>query len=116
MLDYAYGTFTAAYEAGSTVKLATMLTGYNEGVVRLGERKIDEPLRVGGIWKRSLFNRFGRVSIDDVTALGRSSNVYMFKIALSLGKYVPGRASSIDTTASLHSASGFAQESIYPEK
>lgn len=99
VLDYAYGTFTAAYEAGSTVKLATMLTGYNEGVVRLGERKIDEPLRVGGIWKRSLFNRFGRVSIDDVTALGRSSNVYMFKIALSLGQYVPGRASSIDTTA-----------------
>ena len=29
--DYAYGTFTALHEAGSTVKMATLLTGYQEG-------------------------------------------------------------------------------------
>ena len=28
LADYSYGTFTTAYEIGSTVKGATLLTGY----------------------------------------------------------------------------------------
>ena len=40
--DYAYGTFTSAYEVGSTVKMATVLTGYSEDVLSVGEVKIDE--------------------------------------------------------------------------
>lgn len=82
--DYAYGTFTANHEAGSTVKMATLLTGYQENVVRIGETKIDEPIRVGGITKRSLFNQNSRVAVTDIEAIGRSSNVYMFRIALAL--------------------------------
>ena len=35
--------FTALHEAGSTVKMATLLTGYQEDAVRIGEMKIDEP-------------------------------------------------------------------------
>ena len=31
IVDYSYGTFTTAYEAGSSVKAATVLMGYNEG-------------------------------------------------------------------------------------
>ena len=82
--DYAFGTFTALHEAGSTVKMATLLTGYQENVVRIGETKIDEPTRIGGITKRSLFNQNSRVPVNDIEAIGRSSNVYMFRIALAL--------------------------------
>ncbi|WP_432358596.1 peptidoglycan D,D-transpeptidase FtsI family protein [Sporosarcina sp. UB5] len=96
--DYAYGTFTSAYEAGSTVKMATVLTGYSEGVLSVGEVKIDEPMNIAGLPKRSLFNQNGRVAVDDITALGRSSNVYMFQIAISLGNavYRPYKALPID--------------------
>ena len=82
--DYAFGTFTALHEAGSTVKMATLLTGYQENAVRIGEVKIDEPIRIGGITKRSLFNQNSRVAVSDIEAIGRSSNVYMFRIALAM--------------------------------
>ncbi|WP_252502942.1 penicillin-binding protein 2 [Sporosarcina sp. Marseille-Q4943] len=97
--DYAYGTFTSAYEAGSTVKVATVLAGYSEGVLSVGDKKIDEPIYIGGTNpKRSLFNQGGRVIVNDIQALGRSSNVYMFKIAMSLGNavYRPHKALPID--------------------
>ncbi|WP_203246908.1 peptidoglycan D,D-transpeptidase FtsI family protein [Sporosarcina beigongshangi] len=99
--DYTYGTFTSSYEAGSTVKLATLLTGYQEGAARIGEVKIDEPLKIGGIYKRSLFNQFGRVRVNDIEAIGKSSNVYMFRIAIAMGKgnYRFGEAMRIDKTA-----------------
>ncbi|MCG3089073.1 penicillin-binding protein 2 [Sporosarcina sp. MB25] len=86
--DYAFGTFTSAYEVGSTVKLATVLTGYSHNVLKIGEVKIDEPIYIGSQVKRSLFNQNGRVAINDIEALGKSSNVYMFKIAMALGDAV----------------------------
>ncbi|WP_336822644.1 penicillin-binding protein 2 [Sporosarcina sp. USHLN248] len=87
--DYAFGTFTSAYEVGSTVKLATVLIGYNEGVLNIGDVKIDEPIYIAGSNpKRSLFNRNGRVAVNDVTALAKSSNVYMFRIAMAMGNAV----------------------------
>lgn len=87
--DYAYGTFTSAYEVGSTIKLATVLAGYSEGVLSVGDVKIDEPIYIAGSNpKRSLFNQNGRYAISDIQALGRSSNVYMFRIAMSLGNAV----------------------------
>lgn len=99
--DYTFGTFTSAYEVGSTVKLATMLTGYNEGAARVGEVKIDQPINIGGRYKRSLFNPNGRVALNDISAIGRSSNVYMFRIAMGLGKatYRPGQGLPIDKKA-----------------
>ena len=99
--DYAYGTFTALHEAGSVVKMATLLTGYQENAVRIGEVKIDEPLRIGNQYKRSLFNQHSRVAVSDIEAIGRSSNVYMFKIAISLANanYRYGEALSIDKSA-----------------
>lgn len=110
IIDYAFGTYTSAHEMGSTVKMATLLTGYSEGVVRLGESKIDEPLFVGKTRKASLFNQSGRVSINDVQAIGRSSNVYMYKIAFSLGGavYRPHQGMSIDVGAFDTFRNGFA--------
>ncbi|MFJ7933654.1 peptidoglycan D,D-transpeptidase FtsI family protein [Sporosarcina sp. NPDC096371] len=101
ILDYAYGTFTSSYEAGSTVKMATLLTGYQENAARIGEFKIDEPIKIGGTLKSSVFNRGSRMSIGDIEAIGRSSNVYMFRIAIAMGKgnYRYGESMSIDKTA-----------------
>ncbi|MFB7157930.1 peptidoglycan D,D-transpeptidase FtsI family protein [Lysinibacillus sp. NPDC056232] len=83
VVDYSYGTFTTAYEAGSSVKAATLLTGYNQGVVSMGTYMGDEPIELAGTpTKASIFNRSGYISMNDLTALERSSNVYMFKIAM----------------------------------
>ncbi|KYG57983.1 penicillin-binding transpeptidase domain-containing protein [Planococcus maritimus] len=85
--DYAFGTFTAAHEMGSTVKGATLLTGYAEDAVEMGEVQIDEPLKFAGTkQKNSIFNTtpFNRIPLNDIMAIERSSNVYMFKIALEI--------------------------------
>ncbi len=85
LVDYSYGTFTTAYEAGSTVKGATLLTGYREGAISIGDYLTDERLYIGGVEKSSVFNRYGRIRMNDLDALEQSSNVYMFKTTLSLG-------------------------------
>ncbi len=83
--DYHYGTFTSQYAVGSTVKGATLLTGYSNNAISVGEEMIDEPLKFeGGLTKRSYFNQDGKVKISDKEALMHSSNVYMFKTALKM--------------------------------
>lgn len=108
--DYAYGTFTALHEAGSTVKMATLLTGYQEDAVQIGEVLIDEPLKIGSQFKRSLFNQHSRVAVNDIEAIGRSSNVYMFKIAIAMANanYRYGEALRIDKKAFDTIREGFA--------
>lgn len=98
IVDYSYGTFTTAYEAGSAVKAATVLMGYNEEVIKPGTRMLDAPMRIGNITLNSLFNKTGSVILDDLTALERSSNVYMFKIAMAMGgrTYSPGARFSLE--------------------
>lgn len=84
--DYSYGTFTTSYEVGSAVKAATVLTGYNEGVITPGTTLIDEPITLAGAKsKSSIFNRNSRIAMNDLRALEQSSNVYMFKIAMMMG-------------------------------
>lgn len=97
--DYTFGTFSTSYEAGSTIKPATLLTGYRYGAAKIGEVKIDEPIYLGGSRpKSSIFNRNSRIAMSDLEAIGRSSNVYMFKIAMGISKadYVRGRSFNID--------------------
>ncbi|MFC4411114.1 peptidoglycan D,D-transpeptidase FtsI family protein [Chungangia koreensis] len=83
-LDYSYGSFTTAYEAGSVVKPATILTAYQNDIIEPGTTLIDEPIKLAGTngTKSSVFNRSGRIPVNDLYAIERSSNVYMFKIAL----------------------------------
>ena len=104
ILDYAFGTYTAGYRPGSSIKMATLLTGYQEGGAYVGERKIDEMLLIGSDRRASLFNRtFNRISVDDIMAIGRSSNVYMYKIAIAIGggAYKRGGSLGIDKDATL---------------
>ncbi|MFC5559242.1 peptidoglycan D,D-transpeptidase FtsI family protein [Ureibacillus thermophilus] len=85
IVDYSYGTFTTAYEVGSTIKAATLLTGYREGVIKPGTVLVDQPIKLASTDpKSSIFNRGGRIPMNDLTALERSSNSYMFQVALKL--------------------------------
>lgn len=85
VVDYSYGAITTSYEVGSTVKPATLLTGYREGAIKMGQQMVDEPIRLGGSKvQSSVFNRGGRMTIDDLYALERSSNVYMFKTVMAM--------------------------------
>lgn len=97
--DYTFGTFTDAYEAGSTVKMATLLTGYHEGAARIGETKMDHMLQLGRQYKSSIFNpTFSSIAMSDLRAIYQSSNVYMFKTAIALGNGSYRRGSlSLDT-------------------
>lgn len=104
ILDYSYGTFTTRYEMGSTVKMATMLAGYEHGGATVGEVKIDQPLQTGGSRiKGSIFNRsiYNAIRMNDIEAIGRSSNVYMFKIAMEIGglNYSPKTPIIVDLDA-----------------
>ncbi|MCA1053786.1 penicillin-binding protein 2 [Rossellomorea aquimaris] len=83
--DYALGTFTSAYEAGSAVKGATVLTGYMTGAINVGDVMYDAPMIIGENKKSSWFNATqGNKYLTDVQALEISSNVYMYKTALKI--------------------------------
>ncbi len=100
--DYSFGTFSGAYMAGSTVKMATLLTGYQEGGARIGETKIDEGIKIANDnMKSSVFNRsYNRIPMNDIEAIGRSSNVYMWKTAIGIGNgtYQRGKSLSLKST------------------
>ncbi|MCU9613883.1 penicillin-binding protein 2 [Caldibacillus lycopersici] len=95
--DYAHGTFTSAYESGSAVKGATVLTGYQTGVISPGDQLLDEVFNIKGTQVISSYKVMGW--IDDLTALERSSNVYMWKVAIAImdGHYVSGQALPLNT-------------------
>ncbi|MFJ1813017.1 peptidoglycan D,D-transpeptidase FtsI family protein [Staphylococcus saprophyticus] len=102
LTDYDIGTFTSQYAAGSSVKGGTLLAGYQNNAIKVGEEMIDEPLKfAGGLTKHSYFNQDGKVRIDDKEALMHSSNVYMFKTALKLAgsPYTPNMSLPTDITS-----------------
>ena len=69
---------------GSVVKGASMLVGYNTGVVKMGEYMTDECIKLANIPAKCSSHRVGR--LNDIIALAESSNVYQFKIAMKVGK------------------------------
>ena len=79
--DNTISILTSPITPGSVVKGASMLVGYNTGAVHIGERMLDECVKVAGVAEKcSSVNNLG--VIDDITALAKSSNVYQFKIAI----------------------------------
>ena len=80
IIDDTTSLLTSPITPGSVVKGASMLVGYNTGVIHIGERLLDECVKVAGVAEKCSFRTLG--TIDDITALAKSSNVYQFKIAL----------------------------------
>lgn len=85
--EYKNEAFRVLYDAqvpGSTVKGATVLAGLQAGVISPGETIYDRPIKIKGTKpKGSLSKHIGLT--DDSNALKKSSNVYMFYIALRIG-------------------------------
>jgi len=76
-------TIFDAHIPGSTIKGATVASGFEEGVIKPGTVFIDRPLRFQDKSTKSSVGTLGPV--NDKDALRRSSNVYMFYIAMQLG-------------------------------
>src|SRR5690625_53626 len=68
---------------GSTVKGATVATGFENDIISPGTVFVDKPLRFKGSPSKSSVTTLG--AVNDQDALRRSSNVYMFYIAMQLG-------------------------------
>ena len=81
IIDNTTSILTSPITPGSVVKGASMLVGYNEGAVKIGEKMRDECVKVAGVSEKcSSVDNLG--VIDDIMALAKSSNVYQFKIAI----------------------------------
>jgi penicillin-binding protein 3 len=92
-------TYTESLAAGSSIKGATMYLGLSEGLVKFNEVIVDEPIKIADTPIKKSLNNLGRV--NDLTALAKSSNVYMFHIAMRLGgaNYVYNGPLNIDASA-----------------
>ena len=84
--DYALGTMTSSYAMGSAVKGATVLTGLQTGAINLNTTFLDEPLWIGDSPNAKKSWRVGLGTLGIQGALEQSSNVFMFKTAIALGK------------------------------
>nr|WP_041580382.1 penicillin-binding protein 2 [Bacillus sp. 1NLA3E] len=101
MQDDALGSFTTSYNVGSAVKGATVLTGYQTGAISPRSKWLDTPLKIKDTPVKKSWTPGGMGLIDDLYALKRSSNVYMFMTAIAIGKghYVEGRPLPLDIKA-----------------
>ncbi|MBT2736301.1 penicillin-binding protein 2 [Bacillus sp. ISL-7] len=84
MEDDALGTFTTTYNVGSTVKGATILTGYKTGAIGPGTVFDDKGLKIQATPLKKSYAYLGK--INEINALKLSSNVYMFHTAIRIGK------------------------------
>jgi cell division protein FtsI/penicillin-binding protein 2 len=80
------GNVNNMFEMGSSVKAASVLTGFHTGVAQPGTRFHDRAIHFpDGQIKRS-WNTSGFGWVDDRRALEQSSNVYMFEIGMRMAK------------------------------
>lgn len=68
---------------GSIVKGATMLAGYDSGIIAPGHREYDKPIVIHETAPKGSWTNLGWV--NDMDAIRVSSNVYMFYIAMKMG-------------------------------
>ncbi|WP_078552823.1 peptidoglycan D,D-transpeptidase FtsI family protein [Bacillus alkalicellulosilyticus] len=79
------GALNKSFAMGSAVKGATMLAGFHEGVVSPGEVIYDRPIQLPASPPKKSHENMG--NINDLVALERSSNIYMFYIAMRTAGY-----------------------------
>ena len=116
IVDNITSVLTSPITPGSVVKGASMLVGYNTGVIDIGEVMYDECVKIAGAPKKcSSVSDLG--SIDDITALAKSSNVYQFKTAIrvngqeySNGMRLKFNQKSFDTYRSMYRSFGLGQK------
>ncbi|MDN3015243.1 penicillin-binding protein 2 [Paenibacillus sp. BSR1-1] len=99
MVDDALGTFTTTYNVGSAVKGATVLTGYKTGAISPGTIFDDAGLKIQATPLKKSYTYLGK--LNEINALKKSSNVYMFRTAIRIGNghYEYDKPLKIDNTA-----------------
>lgn len=100
MQDFAAGTITTSYSVGSSIKGATVLTGFQQGVITPNTYITDRPLKIKDTPQMgSHSNNLG--TLNPVGALRVSSNVFMFETAIRIGggKYVYNQPLRIKSSA-----------------
>ena len=97
--DYTPGIITTSVTPGSIVKGASMLVGYHNGVISIGQYQTDECIKIKSTPEKCSWKYLGY--LNDINALAYSSNVYQYKIAIGLGKgkYVYDGPLSLDENA-----------------
>lgn len=84
--DDALGNILNTFNVGSVVKGATVLTGYKTGAINSSTRFDDGAIEIAGTPIKKSYNYLG--VLNDLDALKKSSNVYMFHTAIRIGKGV----------------------------
>ncbi len=111
IIDNTPSILTNPITPGSVVKGASMLVGYNSGVIHIGSTMVDECIKVRGVPEKCSSHTLGR--INDITALAKSSNVFQFKTAIRINEqeYYPDmvmafRQSSFDRYRKMYRSFG----------
>ncbi|SDY53836.1 Cell division protein FtsI/penicillin-binding protein 2 [Evansella caseinilytica] len=81
-------TFTLGFEMGSAIKGATVLAGFDTGVITPQTTILDRTLNLPGARPISSHRPLGYVNYS--SALEMSSNIYMVEIAMRIIGYIPG--------------------------
>lgn len=76
-------SYTESFAAGSSIKGAVVYMGLSEGLIEPGEVIFDTPIKIADTPLKRSWMDLGNV--NDLSALSKSSNVYMFHIAMRLG-------------------------------
>ncbi len=80
--DLTQGVLTNSMTPGSVVKGASIMVGYKENAIRIGEEMNDNCIKIYSFPKKCSWKRLGVV--NDIKALSLSSNIYQFKTALKV--------------------------------
>jgi len=99
VIDYTPGIVTLPVTPGSVVKGASMMVGYKYDAIKVGEKLVDECIKIKDTPEKCSWKTMGE--IDDLYALRYSSNVYQYKIAIRVGEgnYEHNKALKINTDA-----------------
>ena len=97
ILNNNLGAVMDSMVVGSVVKGASILVGYNEGKIKIGEYMVDACMKLKGTKEKCSIITMGYV--NDLDAIRRSSNVYQFKTALRVAgvNYTYNGAAFVDS-------------------
>ncbi|MDC3415531.1 peptidoglycan D,D-transpeptidase FtsI family protein [Aquibacillus salsiterrae] len=84
--DESFRVIFDANRPGSAVKGASVLSGLQSGVIKPGETIEDKCIRIAATQPKCSWKNLG--VLNDIDALKRSSNVYMFQIAMRIGEAI----------------------------
>lgn len=83
--DYSEGVMVSSVTPGSVVKGASIIVGYNTGVINIGTKMMDKCIKLANTPAKCSWKTLGLV--NDLDALKWSSNVYQYKIAMKVGGF-----------------------------